>query len=162
MTTNFTQFMNVLVQAFTDYVTDSDCSTWSAQMNSQIRYNVQRRKIEEVTLAANATYQLTLPSLAVSDWHVLAVVCRPAVPASGLTQAIASQGYITTQGYAANGSTAITGITPLYGAALPSGVVFPGIAFLSTYNLTAAPKLTSQMNGTIFDIYDANCVEDGQ
>lgn len=162
MTTNFTQFMNVLCQAFTDFVTDVDTSTWAAQMNTQIRYNVQRRKVEEITLNAGLSYQLTLPSLSPSDWHVLAITCRAAIPTGGtFNQPVAAQGYVTTAGYKFDGSTPITGITPLYGATMANGIVFPGIVFLSTYNLTAAPTITSQVNGSVFTVYDALCVQDG-
>lgn len=161
MTTNFTQFMNVLCQAFPDFVTDIDTSTYAAQMNSQIRYNIQRRKIEEITLDDGETYSLSYPSLATGDWHVLAITCRGAIPTSGLTQSVAGQGYITTTGHKADNSTSITGITPIYGATMPSGTVFPGIVFLSSYNWTAVPTITSQLDGSIFTIYDSLCVEDG-
>jgi hypothetical protein len=165
VTTNFTQFVNILVQAFTDYVTDYDTSTYAAQMNSQIRYNVQRRKIEEITLNNGQSYQLSLASLSTSDWHFLAVTCMGASPATvanaGITQAAAGQGYISTAGKAADNMTAITGKTPLYGVTLPSGIIFPGVAFLSTYNLTAAPTIVSQLDGSIFQVYACLCVEDG-
>jgi hypothetical protein len=155
MTTNFTQFMNILCQAFPDFVTDVDTSTWQAQMSTEISYNVQRKHVEEITLAAGASYQLSLPSLSTTDWHVLAITCRPAVPSTGLVQAIAAQGYLSTAGFKFDGTTAITGTQPMYGVELASGVVFPGIVFLSTYNLTAAPTIYSQANGSIFTIYDA-------
>ena len=161
MTTNFTQFTNILCQAFPDFVTDIDTSTWAAQMNTQLSYNVERKKVEEITLASGSSYQLSLPSLSTSDWHVLAITCRPAMPTGGFTQAVAAQGYVQTAGYKFDGSTAITGYQPLYGCTMPSGVTFPGIVFLSTYNLTAAPTIYSQMNGSIFTIYDALCVETG-
>lgn len=161
MTTNFTQFVNILCQAFPDFVTDIDTSTWAAEMNTQIRYNVQRKKVEEITLNNSQSYQISLPSLAVTDWHVLAVTCRPATPTGGFTQAVAAQGYVSTAGYAFDGSTAITGYQPLYGCTMPSGTTFLGMVFLSTYNMTAAPTIVSQMNGSIFTIYDALCVQDG-
>lgn len=161
MTTNYTAFINLLAQAWPDTVTDCETSTAFAQMKDQVRYNVQRRKIEEITLNAAQTYTLTLASLAVADWHVLMVTCRGAVPATGPTGAYAAQGYISTAGHAYDNSTALTGIIPLYGVTLATGIVVPGIAILSTYNLTAAPVITSQLNGSIFTIYDLLAVEDG-
>lgn len=161
MTTNFSAFINLLAQAWPDNVTDCENSTAFAQMKDQVRYNVQRRKIEEVTLAAAATYTLTLASLAVADWHLIMVTCRGAVPTSGPAGAYAAQGYISTAGNAYNNSTALTGIIPLYGVTLAAGIVVPGVAILSTYNLTSAPVITSQLNGSIFTIYDFLCVEDG-
>lgn len=155
MTTNFTQFVSILCQAFPDFVSDVDTSTWQAQMSTQIQYNVQRKHVEEITLNNGSSYTLSLPSLSTSDWHVLAVTCRPSIPAGGLTQAIAAQGYITTTGHKFDNSTNINGAQPLYGVTLPSGVTFPGIAFVSTYNMTFAPQIVSLMNGSVFTIYDA-------
>lgn len=164
MTTNYTTFLNLLVQAFPDYVTDIDTSVFAAQLDTQAYYNIQQIvDVQEVSLNSGATYTIVLPNLS-TGWYLVMVTCVGAelvtTPTTIVGSPIAGQGYITfTETNAA--STAITGILPMYGATMPSGVTFPGMGILSTQNMTANPVLTSQADGSLFQIFIATCVEDG-
>lgn len=164
MTTNYTTFVKLLIQAFPDYVTDIDTSTYAAQLDDQIRYNIQQIvDVQEVVLNSGSSYTIVLPGLS-TGWYLLMVTCvgtEPiTTPATILNTPVAGQGYITTTG-TDQASGSITGKTPLYGCSMPSGVQFPGIVFLSTQGMTANPAITSQIDGSTFQVFIATCVEDG-
>jgi hypothetical protein len=44
---------------------------------------------------------------------------------------------------------------PIYGTTL-----YPGIAMLSTYNLTSTANVTCQANGSVIEVFAAICEED--
>lgn len=143
MTTNFSQFLNVYLAAWPGNVTDPDLSAWHQTFDREVRYNNQKKSSQEMTLNSGASQQLSVSGLAQADWHVLVVRCI-------------GQGYISLSGKDAGG-TAITSQVPVYGNA-----VLPGVAVISTYNLTAAPTIVSQADGSVFEVFEATCVEDGQ
>lgn len=143
MTANKTQFTNLFAVAFTDNVTDPFTSTWYREMDQQLRYNVLFDQVDEVTLNNTQVYTFNPASLAAGDWIYIVIRC-------------VGQGYVTTHGNDAS-SSPIVGNTPIYGTSL-----LPGILFLSTYNLTSNPTVTSQADNSVFEIYVAKCLEDGQ
>jgi hypothetical protein len=142
VTINFTQFISPYFAAWSDVTDDPSLSKTSTKFNYELRYGVEKRRMEEIALNSGASYQLQLQGLAQADWIVLMVQCI-------------GQGYVQTAGKDAS-STAITGYLPVYGVQF-----WPGIAILSTYNLTAAPTLYSQANGTIFEVFELTCQQDG-
>lgn len=146
MTTNYTLFVDMYASAFADtvQVADPAYAEWSAEMAQQVRYNVQRRNQQTLVLAANATQALTFSGgVQLAEWHVLVVRCI-------------GQGQIITTGKDTDGATSITGTQGIYGTA-----VLPGIFILSTYNLTGV-TLKSLAAGTVFEVLECFCVEDGQ
>lgn len=164
MTTNYTAFIQQIVQAFPDYVTDIDTSTWAAQIDDQIRYNVQSIvDVQEVILNNGSTYTITIPGLT-TGWYLIGVtvVGTPPIttPATIIGTGLAGQGYLTIS-QNDQGASPITGKIPLYGASFPSTMQFPGIIFLSTYNMTANPTITSQLDNSIFKVFVFSLVEDG-
>lgn len=154
MTINYTNFVNLMVQAFPDFVTDIDTSTYQAQLDTDVLYSVQNIcSVQEVQLDALATYTINIPGLS-TGWYLLAITCTAMLPTAGFAQqALPGQGYITTTGTDQDGTTPITGKIPLYGALLPSGPSFQGIVYLSTQNMTANPVITSQQNGSLFQVF---------
>jgi hypothetical protein len=164
MTTNYTMFLNLLVQAFPDYVGDIDTSTYAAQLDDQVRYNIQDIVVvQDVVLGLNATYTLPITNLS-TGWYLIAITCAgsPVVttPATIIAAPAAGQGYITTSENNA-AAAPITGTIPIYGVSMPSGVTFPGIVFLSTQGMTAKPVITSLLANSVFNVFIATCVEDG-
>ncbi len=141
MTINFTQFVNAYISAFPDNVADPAVSRWVSSMDREVRYGVQQRKVEEILLDDSDSATITIPGLASSQWVVFVIRCI-------------GQGVLTTTGND-SASSPITGKTPIYGTS-----ILPGILVLSTYNLTAVPTITSQADGSIFEVYTSICVED--
>lgn len=142
MTTNFTQFLIALIQAWPDGPSDPELATWSQTFDRTARYNAQKKNSQEMLLNNGQSKQLAIAGFAQTDWHVLMVRCI-------------GSGYISLSGQDA-AAGAIASQVPVYGTA-----VLPGIVFFSTYNLTAAPTIVSSADGSIFEVYDATCVEDG-
>ena len=138
----FTQFVNTYFAAWSDNVTDPTLSKSVALFDYDTRYGVQKRKMEEVALNNLDSYELSLVNLQQSDWITLVIVC-------------VGEGYITTVGKDDLGN-AISCNIPIYGYQ-----PLPGIFVLSTYNLTQAPTITSILDGTIFEVFEATCLPDG-
>lgn len=141
MTVLFTQFVNASLTAFPDSVTDPDVSHWMAQLDEQIRYNVDKRKVEEVTLDDGDSYVMSLSNLGLTDWAMIVVRCI----GQGTVDLLAKDA----------SAVNITSSNPVFGNS-----ILPGILLLSTYNLRAAPTITSQADGSVFEIYVAMCSED--
>lgn len=166
MTTNFTMFVNLSLQAFPDYVTDVDTSTFAAQLDEQVRYNIQDVLIsQEVYLNSGGSYQPTIPGLSATQWYLIAVtsVGSPLIttPATIVNTAIAGSGYLTVPTNNLTSGSGQTARVPIYGATMASAVTCPGIVYLSIKGLTAAPTINSTADGSIFQVFIATCVEDG-
>lgn len=142
MTTTFTQFLSALIQAWPDGPTDPELAPWAQTFNRIARYGAKAKNSQEMLLNNGASQALAVPGTAQTDWRVLMVRCI-------------GSGYITLSGQDA-AAGAITSQVPMYGTAL-----CPGIVFVSTYNLTAEPAVVSTADGSVFEVYDATCVEDG-
>ena len=143
MATNYTLFDSAVIQGWIDNVSDASLSRENDQMNRDTRLGVLRSKKTEVGLASGITYTLPISPLALSQWHYFIVRC---IGQGSLT--------LAQQDFAAG---AITSVIPVYGTAL-----LPGYIKLSTYNLSSAPIITSNQDGTVFEVLDCTCVEDGQ
>lgn len=143
MATNFTLFDSALVQGWVDDVTDASLSRSTDQLNRTSRLGVLRSRKTEIGLANSVSYTLPISGLSLAQWHYIIVRC---IGSGSLT--LASQDFV---------GGAITSVIPVYGTAL-----LPGYIKLSTYNLTAAPIITSNQDGTVFEVLDCTCVEDGQ
>lgn len=142
MTTNYTQFINDYIAAWPDNVSDPDLSSWYDFKDHSIRYNNQKKNVQEVTLDNGHSYQLSLVNLQQSDWHSFVIRCI-------------GEGYISLAGKDSS-NVAITSKIPVYGNS-----ILPGITIVSTYNLTGNPVINSLADGSVFQIIQAQCVEDG-
>jgi len=139
---NETIFINGYVAAFTDNVADPQQSRWYTEFDSEIRYGVAKSKKQQVVLNNGQTYALSFVNPQLSDWHCLVVRCK-------------GTGQVQTVGKDFDGTTTITANIPVTGVSY-----FPGILFLSTYNLTSV-TISSSADGSTFEILDALCVQDG-
>jgi hypothetical protein len=167
MTTNYSMFVNVLMQSFPDYVTDIDTSTFAAQIDDQIRYNIDQILVaQEIQLNSGANYTISIPGISTSQWYLIIVTCTGAppitVPNTIVSTGIAGQGYLSLPNETINGGApANPAQLPIYGVTLASGINWLGMIYHSTQGLTANPTLYSLANNSIFQVFVATCVEDG-
>lgn len=142
MATNYTQFVSTYLAAWTDNVPEGYMSSWRAGANKLTRYSVLRKGAQGLVLNSGQTSTVTIASQSQADWLYLAIRC-------------VGTGHVNLVGKDASNATIASSI-PVYGTQL-----LPGIVLISTYNLTAAPVIVSDQDGSTFDIIDSTCVEDG-
>jgi hypothetical protein len=137
-----TLFVSAVVQAYPDDVSDPSYSRIRQVFDEQIRYNLKMFRLETIALDDNDTRTVTLPGIAVlASWQLILV-------------RVVGSAVVETTGKDTNGVTTINGYQPVFGTE-----VLPGIAFLSTYNVTAI-VIRGEADDTTVEILTALSEED--
>lgn len=149
MSAPYTLFVAGIANAFPDNVSDPFYSRWCDTYNRQIRYNVRQKLLENVALDDTDTRTIVIPTSAVlGDWQLIMLRVSSSVAGS------AGKLLLTVVGKDTDGTTTITGYQRAYGTSY-----FPGVVFLSGYNLTSL-TMTGQADGTTIDVFHAISEED--
>lgn len=142
MSAPYTLFVAGIAHAFPDNVSDPFYSRWCDTMNRQIRYNVRQKLLENVSINLAGTHTVPIPgSAALGDWQLIML-------------RVIGKVLLTITGKDTDNTTTITGYQRAYGTDY-----FPGIIFLSGYNITAL-TLTGQADGTSVSVLHSISEED--
>lgn len=138
---DYTLFLQAYVTSFSDNVSEPIWSKDYQAFDRGIRYNVKFKKIENITLDNTDSRTINFSNKANSDWVV--IIAR-----------VVGAARLVTAGLDTDGITPIAGNLPTYGTSL-----LPGIAMISTYNLTGLSVL-SLADGTVVELFAAISEED--
>lgn len=137
----WTMFLSPYVAAFPDDVDDPLHSKESMQMAGTVKHNFLGKRIDQFGLDDGDLRTIDWTNDATSKWKF--IIAK-----------VVGEASINTTGLDTDGVTAITAKIPAYGTA-----VFPGIAIISTYNVSQV-QVEGLADGTTVQLFGGEAAAD--
>jgi len=138
----FTSFIGAIFSAWSDPVTDPMSSHDAQQLIASSKLNVLYHRQEQMELDSSESRVISRANYTSSEWTYM--VMR-----------VVGKAYFEITALDTDGVTVITSKIPAYGTEQ-----LPGIAIISSYNITAI-SVVSQQDNTLVELYAAiSCADD--